>query len=85
MEALDAIAAQPAETVILNIFAHGHCYGRTAAAWAFDEMAQRCAARDDLWITTRSAIASHFRAELASASSSLTATLGVTETNHSGQ
>jgi peptidoglycan/xylan/chitin deacetylase (PgdA/CDA1 family) len=65
-EALDAIVAQPAETVILDIFAHGHCYGRPAAAWAIDEMARRCAARDDLWITTRGAIASHFRAAMPS-------------------
>ena len=61
-DALDAITAQPAETVILDVFAHGHCYGRPAAAWAIDEMAKRCAARDDLWITTRGAIAAHVRA-----------------------
>lgn len=67
-EALDAIVDQPAETVILDIFAHGHCYGRPAAAWAIDEMARRSAARDDLWITTRGTIANHFRAAMLSAS-----------------
>ncbi|MDX5413793.1 MAG: polysaccharide deacetylase family protein [Rhodobacterales bacterium] len=63
-EAVDAIRAQPAETVILDIFAHGHCYGRPAAAWAIDEMARRCAEQSDLWITKRSAIAAHFRAAI---------------------
>lgn len=63
-EALDAIWKQPAETIILDVFAHGHCYGRPAAAWAIDEILKRCAASDDLWITTRSEIAEHFRASL---------------------
>lgn len=63
-DALAGLSAQPAETVILDIFAHGHCYGRPAAAWAIDEMARRCAARDDLWITTRGAIASHVSAQM---------------------
>lgn len=63
-QALQAICTQPAETVILDIFAHGHCYGRPAAAWAIDEIASRCAKRDDLWITTRGAIASHFLSQL---------------------
>jgi len=63
-DALDAIQKQPAETVILDVFAHGHCYGRPAAAWAIDEILKRCAAHDSLWITTRSGIAEHFRANL---------------------
>ena len=66
--ALDGIAAQPAETVILDIFAHGHCYGRPAAAWAIDEIARRCVARDDLWITSRGAINRHCRAAMSRAS-----------------
>lgn len=63
-DALDAIQKQPAETIILDIFAHGHCYGRPAAAWAIDAILQRCAAFDDLWMTTRNDIAEHFRAHL---------------------
>lgn len=61
-EALDAIRRQPAETILLDIFAHGHCYGRPAAAWAIDEIARACAGDDALWITTRSEIADHCRA-----------------------
>jgi hypothetical protein len=61
-EALDAISLQPPETIILDFFAHGHCYGRPAASWAIENIMQRCSARDDLWVTTRSAIAKHFRA-----------------------
>ena len=53
------LKAQPAETVILDIFAHGHCFGRPAAAWAIDEIARLCAGDAALWPTTRSAIAAH--------------------------
>lgn len=63
-EALDAIQKQPAETIILDIFAHGHCYGRPAAAWAIDEILMRCAVSNDLWVTTRSKIADHVRTHL---------------------
>ena len=49
-EALEAIESQPAETIILDIFAHGHCYGRPAAAWAIDEIARRCVERGNLWM-----------------------------------
>jgi len=58
-EALDGIRSQPAETIILDIFAHGHCYGRPAAAWAIDEIARICTADSSLWLTTRSEIAKH--------------------------
>ncbi|MFA8385388.1 MAG: polysaccharide deacetylase family protein [Pelagibaca sp.] len=58
-EALEGIKSQPAETIILDIFAHGHCYGRPAAAWAIDEIAAICARDADLWPTTRSRIADH--------------------------
>lgn len=59
-DALKAITKQPAETIVLDVFAHGHCYGRPAAAWAIDEIVKRCVERDDIWITTRTAIADHF-------------------------
>lgn len=62
-DALEAIVKQPSETLILDIFAHGHCYGRPAASWAIDEIARRCAEREDLWMTTRGAIAIHFQTE----------------------
>jgi len=55
-EALAAIKTMPAETVILDIFAHGHCYGRPAAAWAIDEIAGTLAADAEVWLTTRSEI-----------------------------
>lgn len=58
-EALAGIRKQPAETIVLDVFAHGHCYGRPAAAWAIDEIAARCAGDDTLWVTTRSEIARH--------------------------
>jgi peptidoglycan/xylan/chitin deacetylase (PgdA/CDA1 family) len=58
-QALDGIRRQPEETMILDVFAHGHCYGRPAAAWAIDEIARICAQDTSLWLTTRSAIADH--------------------------
>lgn len=56
-ETLGGIKSQPAETVILDVFAHGHCYGRPAAAWAIDEIAQICKTDTSLWLTSRSEIA----------------------------
>ncbi|MDZ7709509.1 MAG: polysaccharide deacetylase family protein [Roseovarius sp.] len=58
-DALTGLKSQPPETIIIDIFAHGHCYGRPAAAWAIDEIARLCKADDSLWLTTRSAIAAH--------------------------
>lgn len=58
-EAIKGIMAQPAETIILDIFAHGHCYGRPAAAWAIDKIAGRCVQDESLWVATRSQIAKH--------------------------
>jgi len=58
-ETLAGVKSQPAETVILDIFAHGHCFGRPAAAWAFDEILRICTLDETLWLTTRSEIASH--------------------------
>jgi peptidoglycan/xylan/chitin deacetylase (PgdA/CDA1 family) len=59
LETLNGLKSQPAETLILDVFAHGHCYGRPAAAWAIDEIARICKADDSLWLTTRSDIAAH--------------------------
>ncbi|MBJ3762498.1 polysaccharide deacetylase family protein [Maribius pontilimi] len=63
-EALAGLRQQPEETIILDIFAHGHCYGRPAAAWAIDEIAGICGQADDLWVTTRAAIADHCAAAI---------------------
>jgi peptidoglycan/xylan/chitin deacetylase (PgdA/CDA1 family) len=59
-EALHGIKSQPAETLILDVFAHGHCYGRPGAAWAIDKIAKLCTEDDELWVTTRSEIAAYF-------------------------
>ena len=58
-EALAGIKSRPAETIILDIFAHGHCFGRPAAAWAISEIAALCVADKSLWLTTRSEIAEY--------------------------
>lgn len=58
-DAINGIKVQPPETIILDIFAHGHCYGRPAAAWAIDKIAALCSQDESLWVTTRSRIAEH--------------------------
>ena len=58
-DALIGLKSQPPETIILDLFAHGHCYGRPAAAWAIDAIASLCKDDDTLWLTTRSEIAAH--------------------------
>jgi len=58
-ETLTGLRAQPGETIILDVFAHGHCYGRPAAAWAIDRIARLCKEDGSLWLTTRSRIAAH--------------------------
>ncbi len=60
-ETLEATLADTSDTVILDVLAHTHCYGRPAGAWAFGEIARRCVGRDDIWLTTREQIADHFR------------------------
>jgi len=58
-EALDGLGRQPGETIILDVFLHGHCYGRPAAAWAFDEIAKRAVDDPAVWVTTRRDIYAH--------------------------
>ncbi|MBS1302068.1 hypothetical protein [Loktanella sp. SALINAS62] len=67
VEAVGGIKTQPPETIILDVFAHGHCYGRPAAAWAIDRIASLCAGDDSLWTTTRSRIAEHCLSQMKAA------------------
>jgi peptidoglycan/xylan/chitin deacetylase (PgdA/CDA1 family) len=59
-DALRHTLADPNDPIILDVLVHAHCYGRPACAWAFGEIAEKCAARDDIWLTTRGQIAEHF-------------------------
>jgi peptidoglycan/xylan/chitin deacetylase (PgdA/CDA1 family) len=63
-EALDALPRRPDETLILDIFAHGHCYVRPAAAWAIDAIMKRCVDEEAVRFTTHSDICEHFRQAL---------------------
>jgi peptidoglycan/xylan/chitin deacetylase (PgdA/CDA1 family) len=63
-DTLEATLADTNDTVILDVLVHAHCYGRPAGAWAFGEIAQRCVARDDIWLTTREQVADHFHREI---------------------
>jgi peptidoglycan/xylan/chitin deacetylase (PgdA/CDA1 family) len=63
-DALAHLAAATNDVVILDVLVHTHCYGRPFGAWAYAEIAEKCAQRNDIWITTRGRIAEHFLAAL---------------------
>ena len=63
-ETLTHLLAATRDVVIFDVLVHTHCYGRPACAWAYAEIAQKCAERNDIWITTRGQIADHFLAHL---------------------
>ena len=54
-----AHAAQSDETIMIDVTAHTHCYGRPSGAWAFEEIALKAKAESNVWIATRSEIADH--------------------------
>lgn len=58
-QALPHLLAATNDVVIVDVLVHTHCYGRPAGAWAYREIARRCASRDDIWVTTRGRIAQH--------------------------
>jgi peptidoglycan/xylan/chitin deacetylase (PgdA/CDA1 family) len=47
--------------IIIDVTAHCHCYGRPGGAWAYEEIARQMTGRDDVWLTTRGAIADYVR------------------------
>ena len=62
-QALPRVLAAKDDVVILDVLVHTHCYGRPACAWAYGEIARMCAARNDIWVTTRGRIADHLLAQ----------------------
>lgn len=64
-DALSHMLAATDDVVILDVLVHTHCYGRPACAWAYAEIADKCAARNDIWVTTRGRIAEHFLTQVA--------------------
>jgi peptidoglycan/xylan/chitin deacetylase (PgdA/CDA1 family) len=56
-EALGHMLAGEDEAVILDATCHAHVYGRPTGAWAFEEVARKVKARDDVFLTTRNEIA----------------------------
>jgi hypothetical protein len=63
-EALSHMLANTHDAVILDVLVHAHCYGRPACSWAYAEIAERCAGRQDIWVTTRGRIAEHVLSRL---------------------
>ncbi len=56
-EALDHMLKGEDEALILDATCHAHVYGRPTGAWAFEEVARKVKARDDVFLTTRGEIA----------------------------
>jgi peptidoglycan/xylan/chitin deacetylase (PgdA/CDA1 family) len=56
-EALGHMLKGEDEAVILDATCHAHVYGRPTGAWAFEEIARKVKARDDVFLTTRGEIA----------------------------
>jgi peptidoglycan/xylan/chitin deacetylase (PgdA/CDA1 family) len=56
-EALGHMLKDEDEAVILDATCHTHVYGRPTGAWAFEEVARKVKARDDVFLTTRNEIA----------------------------
>jgi peptidoglycan/xylan/chitin deacetylase (PgdA/CDA1 family) len=53
----------PDSPIVIDVTAHCHCYGRPGGAWAYEEIARQAAGRDDIWVTTREAIAEYVLAK----------------------
>ncbi|HVZ53447.1 MAG TPA: polysaccharide deacetylase family protein [Pseudolabrys sp.] len=51
--------------IIIDVTAHGHCYGRPGGAWAYEEIARKVAGRDDVWFPMRQDVTEHMRKFLA--------------------
>jgi peptidoglycan/xylan/chitin deacetylase (PgdA/CDA1 family) len=56
-EALEHMLKGEDEALILDATCHAHVYGRPTGAWAFEEVASKVKARDDVFLTTRGEIA----------------------------
>ncbi len=61
MSTLDKLLESNRETLILDVIVHGHCYGRPAGAWAFEEIVRRCSQEKELWLTARGQIFDYVR------------------------
>ena len=61
---LEAALAAKDETVIIDVTAHCHCYGRPAGAAAYEAIARAMSGRDDVWVTTRNEMARLVRGAL---------------------
>ena len=62
-DALAGALADPDESVIIDVTAHAHCYGRAPGAHAYQTIAELVRARDDVWLATRAQIAQHVLSE----------------------
>ena len=54
-----AHALDEEEALMIDVTAHAHMYGRPFATWAYEAIARKVAARDDLWVGTKAEMAAH--------------------------
>ena len=52
------------EAVMIDVTVHAHVYGRPAGAWAFEAIAAKVGAMDNVWLASRGEIATHVRQTL---------------------
>lgn len=54
------------EPQLMGVTAHCHCYGHSYGAYAYETIAKKASARDDVWIARRDEIAAYVRKTIAS-------------------
>ena len=62
-DTLDAALAMK-EPLMIDVTAHCHCYGHANGAHAYETIAKKAKARDDIWIARRDEIAAHVRKQI---------------------
>jgi hypothetical protein len=48
-------------TIMVDVTAHTHVYGRVSGAWAYEAIAEKAAKMGDVWVATRAEIDAHVR------------------------
>jgi peptidoglycan/xylan/chitin deacetylase (PgdA/CDA1 family) len=63
-QALEHMLERDNEAVMIDVTVHAHVYGRPTGAWAFEAIAAKVGAMDNVWLATRGEIAAHVRQAL---------------------
>ena len=58
-DTLNAMLNRERVPLMLDVTAHTHVFGRPSGAWVFDEIMAQVQSRQDVWVTTRQAMAQY--------------------------